>query len=518
MGKGEEERGAPAAGETRRWGFPESGAAAQTSDCDQSQADRDPPTSDYAAAYNEQVPGSASTHTDSSSPVLPAARRAGGGGALGAGFGAARELAAAVAGGAAADRVLRRHVQRRCRHAGDRHGADAAPTESRIVWLQQFGRGLRKVEDKTLRVIDYIGNHRVFLTKVQALLSSVLGIGESHQELREYVLAIERAEAGLPAGCEVTYDLQVIDVLKGLLRPTTSEELLREAYEEFRFQHGRRPTAREMFMSGGLQRETLRRGFGSWFGLVGQMGDLRSERAGGAAARRVPRRDRAVAHGAQLQDAGARGDAGGRRAAGCDPDGCAGGAAGADRGAVAVLAARSWRRRCGRRWVGRSDAEEQPAARVDGDEAGEGSEFFELDGDRFGTRFGVDRGAVGWRSGDREALPGLARELVEWRLAEYVSRADLGVEAAVPPGAEKQLRVGASLMREEIPPLLGSTFSRTVWQQGIVAVPSGLALLVTLGQAGQGREPEVRGPVRVAESVPVAEPEPDDAGPASTAG
>jgi hypothetical protein len=65
MGKGEEERGAPAAGETRRWGFPESGAAAQTSDCDQSQADRDPPTSDYAAAYNEQVPGSASTHTDS---------------------------------------------------------------------------------------------------------------------------------------------------------------------------------------------------------------------------------------------------------------------------------------------------------------------------------------------------------------------------------------------------------------------------------------------------------------------
>jgi hypothetical protein len=68
MGKGEEERGAPAAGETRRWGFPESGAAAQTSDCDQSQADRDPPTSDYAAAYNEQVPGSASTHTDSSSP------------------------------------------------------------------------------------------------------------------------------------------------------------------------------------------------------------------------------------------------------------------------------------------------------------------------------------------------------------------------------------------------------------------------------------------------------------------
>jgi hypothetical protein len=245
------------------------------------------------------------------------------------------------------------------------------PTESRIVWLQQFGRGLRKVEDKTLRVIDYIGNHRVFLTKVQALLSSVLGIGESHQELREYVLAIERAEAGLPAGCEVTYDLQVIDVLKGLLRPTTSEELLREAYEEFRFQHGRRPTAREMFMSGGLQRETLRRGFGSWFGMVGQMGDLQEdEQAGSAAARGVPRRDRAVAHGAQLQDAGARSDARGRGAAGCDQDGCAGGAAGTDRRALAVLAAGAGGDDGRWQWVRGRDAEEQPAACVGGDEAG----------------------------------------------------------------------------------------------------------------------------------------------------
>lgn len=32
------------------------------------------------------------------------------------------------------------------------------PTESRIVWLQQFGRGLRRAEGKDhLRVIDYIG-------------------------------------------------------------------------------------------------------------------------------------------------------------------------------------------------------------------------------------------------------------------------------------------------------------------------------------------------------------------------
>ena len=38
------------------------------------------------------------------------------------------------------------------------------PTESRILWLQQFGRGLRKTkDDKKLTVIDSIGNHRTFL-------------------------------------------------------------------------------------------------------------------------------------------------------------------------------------------------------------------------------------------------------------------------------------------------------------------------------------------------------------------
>lgn len=358
------------------------------------------------------------------------------------------------------------------------------PTESRIVWLQQFGRGLRKVEDKTLRVIDYIGNHRVFLTKVQALLSSVLGIGESRQELREYVLAIERAEAGLPAGCEVTYDLQVIDVLKGLLRPTTSEELLREAYEEFRFQHGRRPTAREMCLSGGLQRETLRRGFGSWFGLVGQMGDLQPSEQQAAQRHaaflgeieqsRMERSYKMLVLEAMLEE------------------GVLPGVIQTD-----VLAARLERIAERSPFLRKELAatmgdgggsvvamlKSNPLRAWAGTKRGDGSEFFELDGDRFGTRFGVDGGG-GMEAGDREALPGLARELVEWRLAEYLSLADVSLPAE-PAGEPKQLRIGASLMREQIPPLLGSKFSRTVWQQGIVAVPSGLALLVTLDKQGK---------------------------------
>ena len=51
------------------------------------------------------------------------------------------------------------------------------PTESRILWLQQFGRGLRKTNDgKQLTVIDYIGNHRTFLLKPQTLLGLPAGV------------------------------------------------------------------------------------------------------------------------------------------------------------------------------------------------------------------------------------------------------------------------------------------------------------------------------------------------------
>ena len=47
------------------------------------------------------------------------------------------------------------------------------PTESRILWLQQFGRGLRqdRTSDKLLTVIDYIGNHRTFLLKPLTLFA-----------------------------------------------------------------------------------------------------------------------------------------------------------------------------------------------------------------------------------------------------------------------------------------------------------------------------------------------------------
>jgi superfamily II DNA or RNA helicase len=89
------------------------------------------------------------------------------------------------------------------------------PTESAILWLQQLGRGLRRVDGKLLRVIDYIGNHRIFLTKLRALLSAGPGDRSLSQRL-DQVLA---GTLALPPGCSVTYDLRVVEILRDLLRP-----------------------------------------------------------------------------------------------------------------------------------------------------------------------------------------------------------------------------------------------------------------------------------------------------------
>ena len=53
------------------------------------------------------------------------------------------------------------------------------PTESKIIFIQQFGRGLRKAEGKKLvKVIDFIGNHKIFLEKPAALFDFDLNAKE----------------------------------------------------------------------------------------------------------------------------------------------------------------------------------------------------------------------------------------------------------------------------------------------------------------------------------------------------
>lgn len=142
------------------------------------------------------------------------------------------------------------------------------PTESAIVWLQQFGRGLRTQPGKTLKVIDYIGNHRTFLLKARTLLEVPAG---SDRELNAALQRVMDQEFELPPGCSITYELEAVNIMRALLRlPQTDRDALREYYIDFRERRGVRPTAMEAFHDGynPRSRET------GWFGLVEELGDL----------------------------------------------------------------------------------------------------------------------------------------------------------------------------------------------------------------------------------------------------
>ena len=117
------------------------------------------------------------------------------------------------------------------------------PTESKILWLQQFGRGLRLSDpSKRLKVIDYIGNHRTFLLKPQTLFNLPAG----DQNVQNLLEKIQAGTADLPPGCHVTYDLKSIEILKGLLRVSRSPaESLKTYVHDFVALHGVRPTALE---------------------------------------------------------------------------------------------------------------------------------------------------------------------------------------------------------------------------------------------------------------------------------
>lgn len=152
------------------------------------------------------------------------------------------------------------------------------PTESRILWLQQLGRGLRKVEGKTLNVIDYIGNHKTFLLKANAILDLIAGYNASGLTVSEMLRRYESGELAFPPGCEITYELGVIDVLKTLSAPSSGEAALRQWYEGFCELHGQRPTALEALHEG-FNPRLARKSHGSWLRFVAAMSSARDKSA-----------------------------------------------------------------------------------------------------------------------------------------------------------------------------------------------------------------------------------------------
>lgn len=124
------------------------------------------------------------------------------------------------------------------------------PSESPVVFLQQLGRGLRRAEGKeALTVLDFVGNHRVFLDRLRTLLDTAPA-GAPREILAGWLAdAARRTATELPPGCSVNIDLEAIDLLAAML-PKVVNDALVQTFRELVRTRGVRPTAGEMFRLG----------------------------------------------------------------------------------------------------------------------------------------------------------------------------------------------------------------------------------------------------------------------------
>ncbi|RUO20159.1 DEAD/DEAH box helicase family protein [Aliidiomarina haloalkalitolerans] len=138
------------------------------------------------------------------------------------------------------------------------------PTESKILFLQQLGRGLRASPDtgkSHVVVIDFIGNHKSFLIKPAGLLG-VVG-------LRASAKRVINNQIELAPGCHLNFDTGIVDFWKELIEVMGST--LEDDYDELKTELGHRPTATEFFHSGNYQRPKIKSRFGGWLGMVAKL-------------------------------------------------------------------------------------------------------------------------------------------------------------------------------------------------------------------------------------------------------
>lgn len=142
------------------------------------------------------------------------------------------------------------------------------PTESKIIFLQQLGRGLRASEGKSrLLVIDFVGNHRIFAQRLIHILSL-------HKAAANWTILkqwLQGEQPDLPAGCLVDVEVEAKDLIRQFV-PTGPSQAI-EAYRAMRDELGRRPTILEVFNQGLLPRAIAARD-GSWFEFCRAENDL----------------------------------------------------------------------------------------------------------------------------------------------------------------------------------------------------------------------------------------------------
>jgi len=145
------------------------------------------------------------------------------------------------------------------------------PTESKIIFLQQLGRGLRTSPGKEkLVVLDFIGNHISFFRKPEALFK----LGITDKERKDFIEKLKTETLELPPGCFVNYDMKSIDFMQQLVGKKIDQQLA--IYNALKESYGRRPTLVEFYRGGGVI-DTVRKEHGQWLALVNDENDLSND-------------------------------------------------------------------------------------------------------------------------------------------------------------------------------------------------------------------------------------------------
>jgi superfamily II DNA or RNA helicase/HKD family nuclease/diadenosine tetraphosphate (Ap4A) HIT family hydrolase len=120
------------------------------------------------------------------------------------------------------------------------------PTDSPVLFLQQLGRGLRHREGKRLKVVDFVGNHQVFLSRMLCVQ------GDQAEDATAVVDGL-RQQAGRyehSCGSTASYELTAIDLLEKARHLDRARRLLHDWFRTFEGTEGRRPTFRDAVRKG----------------------------------------------------------------------------------------------------------------------------------------------------------------------------------------------------------------------------------------------------------------------------
>lgn len=145
------------------------------------------------------------------------------------------------------------------------------PTESKTIFTQQLGRGLRLCSGKgNVVVIDFIGNY-----KKANIIRKILSGGKSSVK-KDSQGRVEKIEYEYSPKCNVIFDSEVEQILDNqdkTERDITHEDLI-AAYWDLTEKLGRRPSQEDINRDGEYKVAKYLNIFGTWIGFLKEIGEL----------------------------------------------------------------------------------------------------------------------------------------------------------------------------------------------------------------------------------------------------